>query len=902
MKRPLLILFIIITGTLSGSRLNAQRPIAVEELPYWKRITDRGISDDGKWVSAVVSPWDGDSSVWLFNAKGRQAGDYSPADRVVFSPSSEYALIRTVPAQHLTDSLKLAKTKKDKMPMNGLVIRRLAGGEEEIDSVKSYKVSEHADWLAYQRTEKDKTLRVRTLDGSAAHSFPEVTEFGFSPKSARMYYLTEGDTLGTAAGLYMLDLEDGSSGMLKEGKEVFKSISWSKEGDRIAFLHCQHKDSVRTGFGVWYSDGGEARRIVSRGNRAIPEGWVVSQNGSVNFSRDGKRIFFGTAPEERQRDTTVLAEKYPEVHVWSWNEPVQYTVQEYNRRNDMKRSYRAVYNTESGTTVQLASPELPEFAMSDEGNGELGLLSTTEPYSLSSMWEYRTARDIYTVSLETGEKKRIAEAFHEMPRFSPTGKYLWGYSRRDSSWMAMELASGRLRTLTSPDTFAAWDEQFDMPDLPTPYGTAGWTENDEYMLIYDRYDIWRFDPRGEQEPVNLTVNGRSNGITYRYIRLDREERFIDVGRRHLLSGFDNKTKSSGIYEAGLSAAAAPKALVTGSFRTGMPLKAKKSDAVLYTKESFTQFPELLLTDMKFKKSQKLTDLGSQQKGVRWGTAELVSWTSLDGKRIEGLLYKPDGFDPKKKYPMLVNFYERSSDDLYRYHTPQPGRSTIDYPMYLSQGYVIFNPDVVYDDGYPGQSCYNCVMPGITRLIEQGFIDEKAIGAQGHSWGGYQVAYLATRTDLFAAIESGAPVVNMFSAYGGIRWGSGMARAFQYEHTQSRIGGSPWSAPREFIENSPLFQMDKVHTPILIMHNDQDGHVPWYQGIEYFVALKRLGKPAWMLNYTGEIHWPGKMANRIDFQKRMFQFFDHYLKGSPMPKWMSEGVRAVDRDFELGYEQ
>ena len=250
--------------------------------------------------------------------------------------------------------------------------------------------------------------------------------------------------------------------------------------------------------------------------------------------------------------------------------------------------------------------------------------------------------------------------------------------------------------------------------------------------------------------------------------------------------------------------------------------------------------------------------------------------------------------------MMVNFYERNSETLYNYRMPEPHRSTIDYHLYNSNEYVIFNPDIRYVDGYPGESCYNCLMPGITMMIAKGYIDEKGIGAQGHSWGGYQVAYLATRTNLFSAIESGAPVVNMFSAYGGIRWGSGMARSFQYEHTQSRLGATPWSSPLRYLENSPLFTMDKVQTPILIMHNDADGHVPWYQGLEYFVAMKRLGKPCWLLNYTGEPHWPMHMANRIDFQRRMFQFFNHYLKNDKMPKWMSEGVPAVEQPFELGY--
>lgn len=881
--------------------LYAQRPIAPEELASWKRVRQSALSDDGKWAAAVIAPWDGDASVHIYNAKGKEAAHYFPADRLDFSSSSQYAVVRLVPARELTDSLKAARTKKDKMPMNRLAIRRLAGGEEIIDSVETYKLAEGTDWIAYRRTQKDKTLILRSLDGSVSRSFPDVSEFGFAAEGSMLYYLTKGDTLGTAAGLYTLKPEDGTPRLVKEGKEAFGDIVWSRDGSRLAFLYAPHQDSAYNATALWLYDGSAVVEAARRGHAALPGGWVVSEHAKPEFSADGRRLFFGTSPEPRRRDTAQLAERRPDVHIWSWNEPVQYTVQNYRLKEEQKRSYAAVYDVVTGTVVQLADRELPEMHRDREGELPAALLTATEPYSLSSMWEGTTRRDVYAVSYETGERRPLLLATFENPRLSPGGKYAFGYSRRDSAWYTIGMADGRMRKLTSPETFPAWDEDFDMPDYPSPHGIAGWTEGDGALLVYDRYDIWKLDPEGQAQPVNMTVDGRRKGIQYRYLRLDREERFIDSSRPKLLHGFDTATKGSGYYEAVFDSPAVPKTLVAGNFMMRTPVKAKNADAVLYTKETFSQFPELLLSDMRFKKAQQLTRLGRQQEGIRWGTAELVTWTSLDGKRIEGTLHKPAGFDPSKKYPLIVNFYERSSEGLHNYHMPQPHRSTVDYHMYNSNGYVIFNPDVVYDDGFPGQSAFNCVMPGIAALIEQGFVDEKAIGAQGHSWGAYQVAYLATRTTLFAAIEAGAPVVNMFSAYGGIRWGSGMARAFQYEHTQSRIGGTPWGAQQLFIENSPLFTMDKVTAPILIMHNDNDGHVPWYQGIEYFVALKRLGKPAWLLNYPGEIHWPDKMANRTDFQKRMLQFFDYYLKGAPMPVWMKDGVRAVDRDFELGYD-
>ncbi len=266
-----------------------------------------------------------------------------------------------------------------------------------------------------------------------------------------------------------------------------------------------------------------------------------------------------------------------------------------------------------------------------------------------------------------------------------------------------------------------------------------------------------------------------------------------------------------------------------------------------------------------------------------------------------MLVKPDGFDPKKKYPMIVNFYEKSSDGLNDYRSLEPHRSQINYTFYANRGYLVFNPDIPYRTGYPGESCLNSVISGVTYLMNQGFVDEKRIGVQGHSWGGYQAAYLVTKTDIFRCAEAGAPVVNMFSAYSGIRWESGLMRQFQYEHQQSRIGGSIWEYPMRYFENSPLFSMDKVHTPVLILQNDNDGAVPWYQGIEFYGALRRLNKPAWMLNYNGEPHWPVKLQNRLDFQTRMQQYFDYYLKDGPMPRWMERGVPAMEKGILQGLE-
>jgi len=323
--------------------------------------------------------------------------------------------------------------------------------------------------------------------------------------------------------------------------------------------------------------------------------------------------------------------------------------------------------------------------------------------------------------------------------------------------------------------------------------------------------------------------------------------------------------------------------------------------MLFTKENFEIFPNLILTNSTFRNQKQISDINPQQKEYKWGNIQLVDWKDDNGKTKTGLLVKPQDFDTSKQYPMMVNFYEKSSNRLYNHREPYPGRSTINYSYWANKGYLIFNPDIDYFEGKPGQSAYDDVVLGVNAMIDKGFVDEGKIGLQGHSWGGYQIAHIITKTDMFRCAEAGAPVVNMVSAYGGIRWGTGMSRMFQYERTQSRLGATLWEKPEVYLENSPIFNIDKINTPVLILHNDADGAVPWYQGIEFFVGMRRLGKPAWMLNYNDEPHWPVKRPNRIDFNIRLEQFFDHYLMDKPMPVWMSKGVPAVEKGINYGLE-
>ncbi len=535
----------------------------------------------------------------------------------------------------------------------------------------------------------------------------------------------------------------------------------------------------------------------------------------------------------------------------------------------------------------------------EDKNKDYALGIQEQKYYETLSWEgYPSYKDIFVVNMNSGTKKIIGKKVKTSPRLSPNATYAYWYNTIDTNWVTYHIKSGKTYTITNNEEVLFYDELNDRPSLPRSYGVMAWSEADKNIFIYDRFDIWKIDPKNKKDAKRLT-NGRASKNRYRYIRLDEERQTVFPDEEILLYVFNEENMSSGYARLSLKTGKLSSLISNNFSYKRFPQKAKDANKVIFTRENFETFPNILLDDLNFKNPVRVSDTNPQQEDYKWGNISLYHWTAPSGERLEGLLVKPEDFSPDKKYPLLVNFYERSAHRLHRHRHPAPHRSTINYTYYTNRGYVIFNPDVPYEIGYPGKSAVQSVTSGVESLLKEGFIDAKKIGVQGHSWGGYQVAHLLTKTGMFACAESGAPVVNMISAYGGIRWRSGLSRMFQYEKTQSRIGATLWEKPELYIENSPIFNMDKVTTPVLILHNDNDGAVPWYQGIEFFVALRRLGKKAWMLNYNNEPHWPVKRQNRLDFNLRMEQFFDYYLKDAALPKWMSRGIPAIEKGIEQG---
>ena len=898
------------------------------DFDIWNTIRSQSISNNGKFIMYSLERGEKDRFLKIKDEKANPIFNYDRVAGGQFTFDSKNALFTIKAWKDSITEMQRRKVKKDKMPNDTLAIFNLSSKNlTKISDVKSYKVPEKwAGYVAYLLEEikkpvsKDKTkktdskakakkvkkvsakngyhLVVRNLATQQEDTLKYVTSYSFAKEGKSLAYVTTGDSEAKNGGVYVLNLNNNQTTEVftANNKSKYYQVTLNDAGTKLGFVVDADttKALVRPHQLYVWNGGAKATEITDQ--NATSKGYKISSNGRIGFSKDNSKMYFGFATQPIVKDTTLVKDEIVNVEVWAYDSPRLYTVQELQVNNDKRKSYLAALHLNSNKVVQLATTEYPDASVGNEGNAENVLVSNGTPYMLESQWTGMRASDYAIVNSSTGNTRTILTNVSGRVQLSPNGKFAYGYNPVDSTWFSYDLQSNKKLDLTKGKVF--YNELNDTPNHPGSYGMAGWTKDDNAMLIYDRYDIFKFNPTTGQS-TKLT-NGRATKTVFRYVRLDREARFIDESKTWLLTTFNETSKNSGYYEYNPKRNRG-KQLVDGPFRYSSPVKATDSKNVLFTRQSFIEFPNLRVSDLSFKKETVISDANPQQKEYNWGTIELTHWTSLEGKALSGLLIKPENFDPNKKYPLLVNFYERSSDGLHSHRAPSPGRSSINYSFYTSRGYVIFNPDIVYRDGYPGESAYNAVIPGVTALVDKGFIKKDKIGAQGHSWGGYQLAYLVTKTDIFAAVESGAPVANMISAYGGIRWWTGLSRQFQYEHTQSRIGGTPWEYPMRYIENSPIFAIDKINTPLLIMHNDEDGHVPWYQGIEFFTALRRLGKPSWLLNYNGEPHWPLKMQNRKDFNIRMAQFFDYYLKDTAKPTWMHRGVPAIEKGINQGYE-
>ena len=880
----------------------------------WQSIRETSLHPQGKYIVYAIVPQEGDGTIIIRNVKTGNELSIARATQAVFTENGEYLVAKIKPSFVETRKAKIDKKKADEMPKDSLVIVELATSAiQKIPSVKSFQLAEHGnDMMVYLKDKKGdinkegSDLVMRDLSSAKEKTYSNISQYLIHPKAMGVV-MYQVKTKQKESQILLATIADTNTKVLTKQVYTATNFIWDEEGKQLAYL--VEKDSAdkalqKNYYLAYYTPSLEtAVSIFDKSNNAIPASYTIGGDRKMKFSKSGNKLEFGIQPILPLKDTSLPEFERVSVDIWHYNDPIIQPAQLKALESTLKSTELVIINTQNKNASYLGKIRDRDLMITAEGDGAIAYATIDSSYLLASQWQGFSLKEIYVIQTNNGERKLIQKQW-KGNLLSPSydGNYLVYYDEPQKKYFAYNATTGKTIQIAKDIKTSLFDEENDMPDDPNAYGIAKWMDNNHEVLMYDKYDIWLVDVNGIKASKKLT-NGRINKIISRFVETDTERKTLAKNATILIKGYSEVDKSELISTLNLA---------DGAFNliNQVPMHfttivgASHSNDIAVMQEDEVKSPNLYLYTLAATKQNptSIATINTQQANYNWMSSQIVKWKAYTGKMAEGVLYLPENFDAKKKYPMIVYFYERSNQTLHNYLAPAPTPSRLNIPFFASRGYIVFVPDIWYTRGYPGQSAYDYILSGTRAMIQKGFVDSTKVGLQGQSWGGYQIAYLITKTNLYAAAWAGAPVVNMTSAYSGLRWGPGISRQFQYEKSQTRLGASLWERPDLYIKNSPLFSLPNIKTPLVIMSNDADDAVPWYQGIEMYSDMKRLNKKVWLLVYNNEAHNLVERKNRKDIQIREQQFFDSYLKGAPMPEWLSKGVPAVmkGRTWGLNY--
>jgi len=862
-------------------------PITVDDYGQWKRITSTAMSPDGAWMTYGYAPLEGEDTLFIQELDGGGMETIARGGSAAFSPDGEWVGYIVSPEEGDDDAdrqlqLRNLTTGATRSFVNaagfsfpdntGLVLIRKRGAGND------------ADWDGAD-------LVVHDLTSGTSLNLGNVSDYGVNDTGTHLAYLVDAqDDAGN--GAYLLDLSTNAITPLRTESATFDQLTWNADGTGLAFLEGTVPEGMEQRESVLQIHGDIAQPQRHLTADFDTDGLVISHLGGIRWSESGDRIWIGL---KEQREERKELEDRGVLNVWHWADTEVQSQQEVRANRDLNATWTAVVNLGGGMpeVVRLADPALE--SVSPAGETRYGIGRDGTPYAYEVAWGGSNA-DYYRVDLDTGERTLMAEGVGRTMGTSDDGE-TWLYLRNEEI-IARDIASGDEVNLTASSGIDFIDRQDDHPyELPI-HGVAGWTRDNDEVLLYDRYDLWAV-PLDGGDARNLT-SGKGAAEQIRYRRASfrdvgpavDEEDGVDLSEPMLLSAFGTRTKWDGYVE--LQPDGELQELIWEDMSVGTPMQA--GDRMAFTLETFVEYPDWWISDENFENRRKITDANPQQADFAWSPGRvLIDYVDDRGNELQGTLALPANYEEGKQYPMLVYFYELMSDRHHSYQGPafddRPHMAT-----YASNGYLVLQPDIVYSDGKPGSSALDDLTSAVEKVIEMGYADPDAIGLQGHSWGGYQSSFVVTQTDLFSAVVTGAPPTNLVSFYNTLYRSSGSVQQGITEVGQVRMGTTPFEDFELYVSQSPVHQAENITTPFMILHGEEDGAVDWMQGLEYFNMARRLGKEVIFLSYPGEGHHLGRKGNQIDFQIRMMQFFDYHLRDALAPAWMIEGVKFLDRDY------
>ncbi len=843
--------------------------------------------------------------------------------QIQFSHDSKFVVFRQSPKD------KEAKAaRKSGNPLQGkAVLLNLETGEKvEFEKVQRFSFAgENSSCLAVQknkpkgRPDGDKgwdgtDLVIHSLDSQSQINIGNVKAFAFNKAGSQLAIVIDAEGR-TGNGLQLFHVDDNRIETLENGDATYRSLSWTREGDALALLKSKKDDDYENPHHhlLAFSDIGGARQakvvVDPTKHGAIPEDMTISPNRAPEWSEDRQMIFFGIHAlkgkdkkgdkdkESGDKKDDAESKKKPKsaddeqagLVIWHWQDPRMQSMQQVQESRDKNQSDLCVFHVADEKAVRLADEEIPQVTVTRPHRFAIG--TDNRNYERFGNLEGTSYRDVYSIDLETDKRKLILEKAQYVLNVSPDGTRLLYYKNDDGQFYVYDMVKGAHTNITK-DVDASFINVEDDHNLENPPRRSwGWSTDSDYVLLSDGWDIWKVAANGDGG-TNLTVDGTEKQIRYRSpARFDPDVTGIDLSEAVYVAAYGEWTKKAGFARID-SDNPGVEMLVWQDASFGGLRKLEDHDIYMYARATHSDSNDFFVGGPDLEDARQMTVSNQQQANFKWSDGvRLVDYTNSDGVKLQGALHLPTGYIEGKKYPTIVYMYEKLSQNANRYDTPRVGGFSAS--IYTSNGYAVFNPDIVFKVNDPGTSSVDCILAGLDAAIETGVVDSDRVGIHGHSWGGYQTAFMITQSNRFKAAVAGAPLTNMISMYSSIYWNSGSANQPIFERSQGRFESGYWDNLEAYARNSPVYYAKNVNTPLLLLHNDKDGAVDWNQGIEYFNTLRRLDKPVVMLQYTGENHGLRQPANRKDYSYRMMDFFNHYLKEQDAPTWWSEGIKHLE---------
>jgi dipeptidyl aminopeptidase/acylaminoacyl peptidase len=903
-----------------------------------------GLSPDGNWLAYNLNRSSGNNELRIQKLLSAETKTVAFGSQASFSSDSKW----------IAYSIGYSEEETSKAPPNAplqnkLGLMNLTSGEmTTIDGIQSFAFSPDGGYLVMRRypprpaaaagapsgrggqapaptaTEPEQpvgaTILVRQLSSNRDTTFGNVGESAWrDTEKTHLLAMTISAEGKTGNGVHVFDPETTALRVLDSTASVYTNLVWRKDSTDLAAFRARTDDQhdgpaevllTWTGLG---SPSEQQRIYDPSSDVSFPQGLRIVSYRRPSWSEDGRILFFGIAnwdlkppkpargasdtPADKPTNAAAGDDEAAAVDIWHWTDIMVQPRQKLSANADRRRNMLASLQVGTGTFRRLSNDGVSEQA-SPIRRTNYALVSEWSKYAMDRTIG-RPSADIFIQDVLTGVRTKLKDGINDSyAQVSPAGKYVL-YLENDHFW-TINLATRAVTNITKDVSTSFIDKESDAtsPEKP-PFGAAGWTKEDKAVLLYDKFDVWQI-PLDGAKATRLTA-GAQEQIRYRLVRPDPQpdDPAFDMAKPLYFSAFGMLSKKSGY--ARLNA--------PSSARSGQPSleklvwldkavtqlsKAKDTDVYDYMVQDYDDSPDIFIGGADLSNAKQATKTNEFQEKFAWGKSEVIDFTAEKGQKLQAGLYYPAGYEPGKQYPMIVYLYERLSDNVHRYVSLSE-RDYYNTSVFTTQGYFVLQPDIVFAPRQPGVSVVNCVTAAIKKVSSMGIVDSKRIGVVGHSWGGFDSAYLATHTNgVFAAAAAGAPITDLVSNYGNHHWSSGIAETDHIETGQQRMEVPIWQDLQDYIANSAVFNAQNMTVPLLIEVGDSDGTVFWHQGVELFNIARRAQRNVVLLQYNGEDHGLRQKKNQVDYQRRLLAWFGHYLKGEPAEKWITNGESYLAR--------